>query len=189
MPKLIGMLGAKQHGKDTIAKFVMEADSSFVRVAFADAVRDIAYAIDPYIQTIDVSMKEYVRLRNLVDWHGWDTVKQIPDVRRLLQRIGTEGVRDNIDSDVWVNLAFAKKIKPALAGGNSVIITDVRFKNEIQRVWAEGGQLWCVQRPSAEDGNDPHVSELDWRDTVPDRIIMNDGSLDKLRQSVLDALG
>ena len=41
---LIGLYGPPRSGKDTVAQFLVEEDG-FTRLSFADALRDIAYAL------------------------------------------------------------------------------------------------------------------------------------------------
>lgn len=75
---------------------------------------------------------------------------------------------------------------PAVTG---VVITDVRFKNEMQAIRQQGGQLWRVKRPGAGlDGSASlHPSEAEQMsipDSWFDAVIDNSGTLDDLRVTV-----
>lgn len=175
---LIGMMGFAGAGKDASAGF-LTYDHGFTRVAFADTLREMAYALDPWIEVYD----KFERLTSIVDRKGWDDAKQIPDVRRTLQRMGTEAGRDVLGRNIWVDTAFDSKIIPALNAKEKVVITDVRFPNEIHRLQAAGGILWRVERPGMGPRNG-HVSETAWTKFTPDVVIVNDGTLDDLGQKV-----
>lgn len=61
--------------------------------------------------------------------------------RDFLIRIGTDAMRVNLHPNVWVNAVYANK-QPH----DKWIFTDVRFKNEAQRLEDEGGLLIKVSR-------------------------------------------
>ena len=62
-----------------------------------------------------------------------------PEVRRLLQVIGTEAGRDIHGIDVWVDMTFDAIQK--LGPDQPVVLTDIRFANEAQRLRSHGGHL------------------------------------------------
>src|SRR6266542_3013067 len=111
-PRLLGLTGFAQSGKDSVAGFLK--DYGYQRVAFADGVREALLALDPLIpEYIPRSAMNFNRLSTLVRLHGWDEVKTNQDfgaseVRRLLQKLGTEVVRDMVDQDAWVHIAAQK---------------------------------------------------------------------------------
>lgn len=75
---LIGLCGYPGVGKDEVAKYLVTR-YEFCRVAFADAMRDDLYKLNPIIGSV-------WRLADLVDTVGWDVAKRMfPEVRRLLQ--------------------------------------------------------------------------------------------------------
>ena len=126
----VGLCGAAGVGKDTLATHLVEA-YGFARVAFADPVRDMALRIDPYVHT----STKTERLSSLVGRVGWEAAKRdYTDVRRLLQRVGTDGVRTEAP-DFWVDLALAAAAKAE----RPVVFTDMRFPNEAQAIACRGG--------------------------------------------------
>jgi hypothetical protein len=67
-----------------------------------------------------------------------------------------------------------------------VVVTDVRFTNEAQRVRDVGGHVWRIERPGAglagAAGAHPSEAML-----LADRVVINDGTLDQLRLRLLSA--
>jgi dephospho-CoA kinase len=168
---IIGLVGAAGVGKDTVADYLVK-HHGFKRYAFADAVRDFALAIDPIIETGEA----VVRLSDLVEHFGWDHSKRAyPEVRRLLQRIGTEGGRQIAGDDVWVNIVDDKWNDD---GCPPAVITDCRFPNEVQYVHVYDGWIVEIIRPTNTKGitdavNAQHASEQ-LRVTADARINNND---------------
>lgn len=175
--KLIGLVGYPGVGKDEAAKALV-ADG-WKRLSFADHVRKAALAIDPIVG--DNSL----RLSELVALHGWDAAKRLyPEVRRLLQCIGTEGGRDIHGYNCWVNLVSSEVCEADMAG-NDVVITDVRFDNEVSLVDEEMGLLLWVERPGGSTVND-HQSEqqYEWLRTMCKAEIVNDGDVQSLHDAI-----
>lgn len=159
----------------------------FQRVAFADVLRDIAYAIDPYVAKTDYEealpdalplQYYYSRLSNVIDVYGWDYAKnKYADVRRLLQRLGTEGGRNILGENIWVDTAFAR------AQGDKIVVTDVRFPNEAEGIRTRGGRVVRVERPGTGPRNQ-HPSETSLVDYEFDATILNDGTIEDLHARV-----
>ena len=83
------LTGCKRSGKDSAAQVLI--DRGWVNLAFADPLRTMALAINPIVN-YDFQCN-VVRLKDMVESYGWDFAKRDPEVRRLLQVIGTEAVR------------------------------------------------------------------------------------------------
>ena len=115
--------------------------------------------------------------------------------REFLQRLGTEAMRDGLHTNVWVNALFAD-YKPVVKEwdelGNDTlvqypnwIITDMRFPNEMQAVKANGGITIRVVRPSDKEiPLDLHPSETALDDAEFDYEIINDGTIEDLKEKV-----
>jgi len=169
MPVLIGIGHKKQHGKDTIADYLVEK-YGFKKTSWAERLK-----------------------AGINEWHGWDDrhaygeLKEVVDPyfgyapRKAYQDIGTNLMRNQWMSDFWVKCAM-RQIQGWLDQGYSVVVPDTRFPNEAQAVREAGGQVWKVHRPSLPS-NDQHESEtaLDGWDGW-DWVITNDGTLDDLYQ-------
>ena len=106
-PIVVNVAGKAKHGKDTFAdyladKFYEDYGKKVQKIAFADAVKKKAREI------------------------GWDGEKD-QNGRALLQFVGTEWGRQQIDKDIWVMKA-ERKIH---ANTDVVVFTDTRYLNEI----------------------------------------------------------
>lgn len=178
MSSLIGLSGYGRSGKDSTAAVLIEL--GYERRAFADEVRKALYVLDPVVSSDPRG--EEIRLRSLVDRVGWEKAKARPNVRRLMQTMGTELARETWSQDFWVDLLLRGY------GGERWVISDVRFPNEADAIKARGGQVWRVDRPGFGPVND-HGSEtaLDDYDGF-DLHIVNGGSLADLADTVRGAL-
>lgn len=184
---IISLVGYPGSGKDTIAG-ILAQEHGFTQVAFADPLRSIAYAINPLIpESHGVSV---IRLQELIDEIGWRAAKDnYPEVRRFLEAVGTEGLRDNISDTIWIDLAMQKMSDVS----RHYVISDMRFPNEYDAVkQLEDSFVWYVERPEASaaaaEGLSKHASAA-YYDTIPrDDRIVNDGDLADLADKVDQAL-
>lgn len=125
-----------------------------------------------------------------------DKIEMTP--RKLLQLIGTEGGRDLIHPDIWVNalysdyrpLSYEKDSEGRIETVEEKwIITDSRFPNDVRRTREMGGILIRVNRAECEGRENEHVSETaldnytDW-----DHVIENNGAIEDLIESVKNIL-
>lgn len=182
---IIGLTGVAQVGKDTAAAALIER--GWVRVAFADPLREMLYALNPKV-TDEGCFVDYVK--TMVDEVGWEKAKKHPEVRRLLQRLGTEAGRGVLGEDCWVDLAHRKINKlrgdAAARGDNqpSVVLTDVRFANEASMIRSLGGYVVRIIRPGISAING-HVSESGVPDKLVDHTLENGGSIADLQEGIV----
>lgn len=183
---LIAFSGLKGSGKDTAAA-VLVREYGFTKVALADPVRDLAYAINPiivqndYVPGTGVWIEE-ARLADLVDDHGWDFCKRnIPEVRRTMQAVGTEGGRSMFGENVWVDILF-KKHPDLFSTETRYVLTDCRFDNEGDFVQKHGGLLVWITRPGTV--SDGHASETEELKEDADYYLTNDGLQAELEEDV-----
>jgi len=177
---LIGLSGKAGSGKNTVADIICDLVPGAEQYALAGPLKKMALAIDPLIWE-DPEYRIKTHLAELVAEYGWDYAKQLPEVRRFLQRLGTDGVRGTFGENVWVDLMLDWwEVTPARVG----VITDVRFPNELARVDVSVK----VVRPNGNplDGElAQHVSE---QDLPTDFIIRNDAGIAELSGEVLELL-
>ena len=174
MTILIGFTGQPGSGKNAAADH-LTARHDFRQVAFADAIRQAVLTIDPWVDT-------FYRLREVVRAWGWETAKRnSPEVRRLLQVFGTEVGRDMFGTESWVDQVFKKL--DSFPQGQRVVITDVRFANEADALWARGGFLVRLRRDASHHGGVlDHRSETESAALVPDYYLSNQTSLEELHR-------
>lgn len=184
----IGIAGRARSGKDTIAEHLVRRHG-YARVGLADPLKRLALVLDPIVspapkltrnsRLLDLIRKP-LRLAELVERDGWESAKDShPEVRRTLQRLGTDVIRDHLGADTWVRLAV-ELIREHNAAGRPVVIPDVRFGNEVTALREMvGARLVRVRRPAAPNAGH-HVSER-LADTLPvDHEIHNDSTIPAL---------
>lgn len=181
---LIGVSGRKRSGKDTFAARLI-ADHGFTKVAFAEPMRAMLKAQDPIVDWIGDDVR--IDPIHLTDVLGpdddWETAKELPEVRRLLQALGTEAGRAILGENVWVDAAF--RVVDSIPG--PVVITDVRFPNEADFVerWPGSvtyGLFVRVHRPGLPQ-NDLHPSETALDDRIANVRVINDGTIADLHRA------
>lgn len=188
-PKIIGILGKKRHGKNTLALALREL--GYTEIAFADPIKVLAMGMFnlSHKQVFGDGDKEAI-----VPGHTFS-------LRHALQHIGT-AARD-LDPNVWVNLCMRtvggqgspfgtydisnKQLRKDLTQIDRWVITDVRFPNEAEAVKKAGGVIWKVHRPNF-DLTDAHVSETSVDLCSYDRLFINDGSVEDLHSQVRKVL-
>lgn len=169
--QIIGLCGVAQAGKDSTANVLK--GYGFKRVAFADPIRDALWTLNPRIIGD-------LRVQDLVNTLGWDVCKvQYPEIRRLLQVLGTEVAREQWRDDFWINLAFENMAKD----NDNYVITDVRFPNEVEALRNQGAHIWKVVRPGYGPVNG-HASDSYIDSIEADATIYNHGDLDDLDRIV-----
>ena len=182
VPELVvGLAGYARSGKDTAAAALTEL--GFERRAFADAIREMAYRTNPLVS---VSWwRRPVRLARLVDRVGWEEAKDLAEVRRLLQRLGGHAGRGVLGDDVFID---------RLAGSAPcrMVVSDVRFPNEIEVVRSSGGIVIQIVRPGVGPVN-RDVSETAVAGAAFDAVVVNDATPEalgaKVREAVVALLG
>jgi hypothetical protein len=189
---LVGITGHAQHGKDTIASVLVE-EYGFVRIAFADALKSMALALDPWVihrvPADDPGAIEPVRLSFVVETGGWESAKGITEVRRFLQVLGTEGVRGHLGEDSWLR-AWQKTVDGIGVAVAGIVVPDVRFPNEADYIRYRSGELWEVMRPGFDNGvGTDHPSEQYIDELGATVGFMNMGTIDDLKDMVRERMG
>lgn len=169
-PTLVAFAGYAQAGKDTAAAALIA--EGWERISFAEPMRDAMAALDPIVS----AHAGITRYTDAVAEHGYDEAKgKYTEIRRLMQRLGTEVGRELFGQDFWVERAMAQ-VKP----GGRYVITDCRFPNEAEAVRAAGGLVVRIRRPGTGPVND-HRSDTGVDDLAVDFEIVNDGTVGELQ--------
>lgn len=170
---IVGLAGYARSGKDTAAAFLVDL-YGFQRLAFADPLKSAARII---FSLTDEQL--FGEAKETIDPYWGSTP------RRILQRLGTECLRDGFDQNVWVKALFRKI---ADAPHEHYVIPDVRFPNEAAEVKRWGGRVVRIERPAALGSEMTHESEHALDGWTYDATIENDGSLGRLADNVTLAL-
>lgn len=173
---IIGLGGYATSGKDAVADLLCE-NHRYRKTYMSKPLEAALLALDPLVEAGDAYPVRYSLVHRL---EGYDASKRHPEVRRLLQNLGTEVGRAMLGENVWVDLAFAEVAR--LHDGSHVAITGIRFRNELDAVRARGGLAVWVDRglePVNGHASDNTLGPLDF-----DVILKNDGTLDDLERRV-----
>lgn len=143
---MIGLVGKKGAGKDTLADYMVNHDG-FRKLAFANSLKMICQKLFLLTdeQLNDAILKERIDSR----W-GYSP-------RQLLQKVGTDWCRDEIGQDFWI-----RRMKEEINDGtkDKVVITDVRFENEYEFVKENGGVIILIDgRTNDVTETAQHISE------------------------------
>lgn len=170
---VIGLTGAAGSGKDSVAEIICE-QYRFIRLGFADPI----YEMESIITRTPVHILQKRESKEVV-------LERLGVTRRKLkQTLGTEWGRILINENIWVNhLDDELKSIESCLGLNGLVISDVRFQNEVDFVHSLGGEVWRVGRP-----NNPYVTggqhESEKFEFEVDDVVINDGTLAKLEVAV-----
>lgn len=175
---IIGIAGRKRHGKNTVAD-ILVAERGFTIVSLAEPLYEMLYRLNPQVGNSTVQA--------IVDAHGWDQAKDWhPEIRRLLQVLGTECVREVIGEYTWANHWAKRARKPA-----RVVCPDVRFPSDAYKIASVGGVVIEVVRPGYQDPDHvgtKHRGEQGLPAGLIHSTIHNvENDLDGLRAAVLGA--
>lgn len=173
--RLLGFGGRLASGKDALADHLVET-AGYVKIGMSDALNHALLTLDPII---DQDGQWVQRYSDVIEERGYVDAKKHPEVRRLLQVLGTEVGREMIDVDVWVKIS-ERMIRSLLANGKKVIITGVRYPNEVDLIERLGGRTVWVERPSDSASKSIHISESSVLPRDFQHVVDNDGTLEDL---------
>lgn len=201
---IIGLQGKKRSGKDTVANFIgynfiHQLGEGWERKSFAAPLKQLmtdSTGVDFFSDEDKETIQEFkIDSRLLVNYLGFtyyhhtfkafrneypnckteDNVLYVESSKRkLLQFVGTDIARNLCGTNFWVD-------KLDSSGCSNIVVTDVRFPNEADKIRELGGFIITVERPGLES-TDTHISEQ--LPCVGDYTIVNDGTLDDLATKV-----
>ena len=172
MPSIISYIGVIGSGKDYNTDMRVDRDG-YVRVDFKDELLNLASDIAGYdvrkdyewfkkaIVGVKRPANKFMELYLMTDM--LTIIAQHPDTmtgRRLLTRLGTEGMRKR-DPEYWVKY-FIKAARAHLGNGKSVSNADCRFLNEVsavKKIGVESKFVFCDYHSERYDPTFPHESE------------------------------
>lgn len=168
---VIGLIGKLQSGKSTLAKMIYDKIPGCHIIGFADSLKQM-------ILNAGICNKEEL----------WD--KKTNFSRMMLQKIGTNLIRYQIDQDFWLKkMKFTiEDISLKYSGVSTIIIHDVRFKNELSFIRENyKSKIILIKRPLFEFNNDEnlHISETELSNFKDyEYQIINDGTLEDLDKKI-----
>ena len=183
MKKIIALTGCAGSGKDTTANYIIKNYDNWEKDSFAGTLKDavsVIFGWDRKMLAGDTPEDREIRETKDEYWSeklGYDVTP-----RNILQRFGTDCLRNHFHKNIWVD-SLEKKIKDT---DKNIIITDCRFKNEIEMLKNLGATFIRITRDTLPEWfekvaelnlkgcnmpvifnlvpevKDIHISELDW---------------------------
>ena len=174
---LIGLTGKAFAGKDLVAMHLLR-QHGFFKMAFADPLREgLKTMLGLGEWNFTPAGKE-----STIEWIG-------KSPRELEQTLGTEWGRDQVNVEIWCRLMHRRIRARKAAGMGLIVISDVRFLDEARFIHSHGGHIWRIVRPGAETTeHSDHPSEQDGLRIVEDAAILNDGTIEELKEQVDEAV-
>lgn len=203
---IVGFVGLIGSGKNTAADYLVDVHH-FRQESFASTLKDAISVIFGWDrELLEGKTKESRKWRDQIDtW--WALRLGIPQLtpRWVMQNIGTDVMRNHFHDDIWIASLENKLRKTA----DNIVITDVRFPNEIKAIKNAGGMVVRIKR-----GPDPdwmfhaknynagpscigwaigkarlaelgiHESEYRWAGCEIDHEIYNDTTVEDLHQQI-----
>lgn len=208
MAQIVGLVGFIGSGKGTVASTLVN-EFNFRQDSFATSLKDAcAVMFDWPRHLLEGDTTESREWREIVDpW--WSEQLNMPNFspRLALQIVGTDSLRNHFHSDIWF-LTLRNRIRKN--PDKDVVISDVRFPNEVKFIQEQGGTLIRVNRGPvpvwyetaliANKGNsiakdimtktysDAHFSEWAWVGSDVDYEISNDATLEILKENVKNVI-
>jgi len=198
---IIGLVGFIGSGKGTVGD-ILEVHG-FTKDSFAKPLKDACSIMFGWPRELLEGDTEVSRKWREEPDSFWSEKFGYSFTPRLaLQLMGTEAGRNVFHQDVWV-ISLLNRAK-----GKDVVVTDVRFKNEINYIQQNGGVIVRVRRGEepewyklAEDAaagfssaimgmrdKGIHQSEWDWIGSEFNYTIDNDGTVNELGNKVKELL-
>lgn len=205
MTTIIGLIGFIGSGKDTVASRLIQHGAR--RDSFASPLKDQVAAIFGWQRDLlegnTIQSREFRETPDMF----WSRKLGIANFtpRLALQLIGTDVMRNQFHEDIWLS-SLEYRLRCQASAHKMVVISDARFRNELDLVKRMNGKVIRIQRGElpewydtalkANEGNviakkimntryrDVHRSEWDWAGFDVDYTITNDGSLDDLHVQI-----
>lgn len=175
MPKIYIVAGKARNGKDTTCLLIKEEMEK------------------KGLKVINLSYGSYIKefAKKISNWDGNDETKP----RTLLQQLGTDIIRKNIDEDFFIK-RLCNDVKVYSYFFDVITISDARFKREIDIPRGTFPNVIAVniERPNFDNGlteeQRKHPSEIDLDDYANyDFKLENDGDVEDLRKKIVDMIG
>lgn len=198
---LVGFIGS---GKDTVAKMFLDDNS--VQDSFAAPLKDLCSVVFGWERhLLEGDTVESRDFRETPDMY-WTRKLEIDQFtpRLALQLMGTDVLRNHFHEDIWLN-SLEYRIRKLHQSKQCVIISDARFRNELDLVKKMNGTVIWVQRGDLPEWYDiaktantnavnkkimqtryrnVHESEWNWAGYDVDYVLRNDSTLENLQEKV-----
>ena len=202
---IVGFVGFIGSGKDTAADYLVNF-LGFRRDSFANTLKDAVACVFGWDRTMlegrTKSSREWREQRD--EWWSQRLGREVTP-RLMLQLWGTEVCRQGFHDDIWIASLENKMRKTT----DDIVISDVRFPNEIKAIHNAGGIVVRIKRGPEPEWYDHavnanagpqqvgwaigrerlkklgiHASETSWVNGEIDHVVHNDTTIDDLFEQI-----
>lgn len=183
---ILGLGGYAESGKDAFADAMIQHDPRWSKTYMSYSLEQALLVLDPYVPIFIED--DYKRFPNVYGAEGWEQYSHLhervgygpskmnPEVRRLLQMLGTQVGRNMFGDNVWVD-----KMLEIASQNEFTIVTGIRYRNEIDAIIANQGITAWVSRPGVGPINS-HTSDNSLGPEDFEIEIVNNSTLEKLAE-------
>lgn len=208
MAKIIGISGFINSGKNTVASQLIDI-YGFRKDSFASSLKDACAVIFDWPRDmLEGDTSESRAWRETVDeWWAAKLGIEKFSPRLALQLIGTDSLRNHFNEGLWF-MTLENRIRKN--PDQDVVISDVRFPNELKFIQSKGGIMikvnrgpappWYETAIMANNGNSiaknvmektyssAHFSEWAWVGSAFDYELNNDSTIESLNEQIKQIL-
>lgn len=158
--EVVAFIGRAGSGKDYQCQLLTE--QGYKKVAFADALRDIAFQCIDLDEQEGMIFYDYLKANDCIEVRLPDDYRRF-NFRHFLEVLGTQGIR-NYDDNFWCR-CLIKTLDESIAKYNKFCISDMRFINEYNflKDWCSKNNfnfrvIFCNYRSDRYQDNNKHAS-------------------------------
>lgn len=140
--------------KEEVKQRKLPAEWTCWKLSFTAEHNDIDHLVWKLFSTEDEA-RTYIDENYIV---GGTLTEYLPTYREVLQTLGTELFRNHLNPNVWI-ISLFKDITPHYNKVNNIIISDLRFVEELKAVQDRNGLCIRVTRPKTDKLAGDHLSE------------------------------
>ena len=181
---IIGLIGFKGCGKNTVGEY-LNRKYGYKQESFASSIKDIISPLFGWDRVKLEGITEDDRIFRETEDIFWSKrlgTKCTP--RWVMQTFGTDIIRQHFNEKIWI-YSLERRIRDY---NNNIVITDVRFPDEIDFLKNKGAILIYIERDEPPSWfyniekvpKDLHISEWAWVKYKPELCINNKGSREDL---------
>lgn len=171
--RLIGISGKKGSGKSTFGNYLIN-QYGYTEYAFADPLKNICRELFSFTdaQLYGDRKEELDEYWNITPRHSFQKVGDI-------LRDHSDTIIPGIGNKIFVEVLKRKVILDWEKNPNKlIVVTDVRFENEMKLIKELGGTIIKINRST--NNNDTHQSETNVDNLISDCTVNNDGTIEEL---------
>jgi hypothetical protein len=169
---IIAFTGPSLGGKSTAAKYLKSRYGARIeRIRFADPLKAM---LRGFLETVGIDTDTIERMIE-------GDLKEVPSEhlggrspRHAMRTLGTEWGREDMGDALWVD-AWAGRTRRAVGIGQTVVVEDLRFANEADKIKEHGGYIVALLGRGNFAGG--HASENGEAVDKADRVFVNKGEL------------